>query len=212
MLLTLSNLKALQADFVPRLVSNFETAFSVKLTEEAKTIRDVVDQIDARLFQSYTKPTVAALDANIRKGITAPDWVPATSPPEHVRPYVYNTMLTLVLVHNEITSTIPLPPGNPPTPTAHPLLTSVLTHLVTQISISLLNAFMERSRYTLPALMQATLDTEFIAQTMSAGRVGGHAWDSQALARAHQGTICMLPQAAGAYQRASMTFLPLSID
>jgi exocyst complex component 2 len=167
MLLTLSNLKALQSDFVPQLISNFETAFSVKLTEEAKTIRDVLSQIDARLFQSYTKPTIALLDSTIREGITAADWVPSTNRPEQVRPYVYTTMLTLVLVHTEITTTIPGTTPGPPTTAINPLLASVLTHLLTQISSSLLAAFQSRTKYSLPALMQATLDTEFIAQTMS---------------------------------------------
>lgn len=173
MLLTLSNLRALQSDFVPQLVSNFETAFSVKLTDEAKTIRDVLGQIDDRLFQSYTSPTSTALDAVIKEGITAADWVPNTSRPQQVRPYVYTTMLTLVLVHTEITTTIPIQTGeaHPSAPSApvrtHPLLANVLTHLVTKISSSLLAAFQSRPKYTLPALMQATLDTEFIAQTLS---------------------------------------------
>lgn len=170
MLLTLSNLKALQADFVPQLIANFETSFSVKLTEEAKTIRDVVGQIDTRLFQSYTKPTIATLDKTIMDGITAPDWVPASTRPEQVRPYVYTTLLTLVLVHTEISTTIPgsaYASRSSLNPTTASLLTAILTHLLTQVSTSLLTAFSSRSKYTLPALMQATLDTEFIAQTMS---------------------------------------------
>ena len=173
MLLTLSNLKALQTDFVPQLVSNFETAFSVKLTDEANTIRDVLGQIDDRLFQSYTNPTSATLHTVIQEGITAADWVPTTSRPEQVKPYVYTTMLTLVLVHTEITTTIAvqqgtsLPSISSSSAQANPLLTSVLTYLVTKISTSLLTAFQSRPRYTLPALMQATLDTEFIAQTMA---------------------------------------------
>ncbi|KAF9883723.1 hypothetical protein FE257_003015 [Aspergillus nanangensis] len=165
-LLTLSNIKALQADFVPQLVANFETAFSVKLTEEAKTIRDVLGQIDDRLFQSYTKPTLTILNTTIADGISAPEWEPSTTRPEQVRAYVYSTMLTLVLVHTEITTTIPSSSSsasNRPSP----LLSTVLTHLLTQVSSSLLSAFSSRSSYTLAALMQATLDTEFIAQTMS---------------------------------------------
>ncbi|EER40693.1 exocyst complex component Sec5 [Histoplasma capsulatum H143] len=82
MLLTLSNLKALRTEYVPQLVSNFETAFSVKLTEESKTIRDVLGQIDTRLFQSYTRPMTATLNSTILNGITAPDWVPLTSRPD----------------------------------------------------------------------------------------------------------------------------------
>ena len=54
MLLTLSNLQALRATVVPSLNTQFENAFSVKLTDETKTIRDVLSQIDARLFQSLS--------------------------------------------------------------------------------------------------------------------------------------------------------------
>ncbi|EAW07554.1 exocyst subunit SEC5 [Aspergillus clavatus NRRL 1] len=170
-LLTLSNIRALQADFVPHLITNFETAFSVKLTEEAKTIRDVLSQIDDRLFQSYTKPTVNKLNSMIVNGVTAPDWEPSNPRPDQVRPYVYNTLLAVVLVHTEISTTIPScisQASNRPSSTApSPLLTMVLTHLLTQISSSLLGAFGSRPSYTLAALMQATLDTEFIAQTLS---------------------------------------------
>ncbi|KAJ5228136.1 hypothetical protein N7489_008844 [Penicillium chrysogenum] len=170
-LLTLSNLKALQADHVPQLISNFETSFSVKLTEEAKTVRDVLSQIEDRLFQSYITPTTASLNKTITTGIASPDWEPFVDRPEQVRPYVYNAMLTMVLVHTEISTTIPSTvssaasraPSNSPSS----LLVTVLTHLLSQISSSLLDAFRARSSFSLPALMQATLDTEFIAQTLS---------------------------------------------
>ncbi|KAJ5682439.1 hypothetical protein N7462_005604 [Penicillium macrosclerotiorum] len=170
-LLTLSNLKALQAEYVPQLIANFETAFSVKLTEESKTVRDVLKQIEDRLFESYTKPTIATLDETISTGIAAADWVPVTDRPDQVRPYVYNTMLTLVLVHTEISTTIPstVSPSSsrssPNTPSS--LLVTVLTYLLSQVSSSLLSAFRSRSSFTLAGLMQATLDTEFIAQTLS---------------------------------------------
>lgn len=170
-LLTLSNIKALQAQLVPQLVSNFETSFSVKLTDEAKTIRDVLIQIEGRLFQSYTQPTVDALNTTIFDGVTAPGWVPSTNRPEQVRPYVYNTLLALVLVHTEISTTIPSSSLSSSTRLASgapsPLLNTVLTFLLSQVSSSLLAAFGSRQSYTLGALMQATLDTEFIAQTLS---------------------------------------------
>ena len=76
MLLTLSNLQALRVDVVPNLTTQFENAFSVKLTEESKTIRDVLGQIDARLFQSYTRPAVQTIQSIIRNGISASDWAP----------------------------------------------------------------------------------------------------------------------------------------
>ncbi|KGO68246.1 Vacuolar protein sorting-associated protein 51 [Penicillium italicum] len=171
-LLTLSNLKALQADHVPQLISNFETSFSVKLTEEAKTVRDVLSQIEDRLFQSYITPTTALLNKTITTGIASPDWEPSVDRPEQVRPYVYNAMLTLVLVHTEISTTIPstvsLGANRAASSSPSSLLATVLTHLLSQISSSLLDAFRARSSFSLAALMQATLDTEFIAQTLSA--------------------------------------------
>lgn len=47
------------------------------------------------------------------------------------------------------------------------LTTSVLKTMLERISQSLITAFQIRSRYTLPALMQATLDVEFLAQTLN---------------------------------------------
>ncbi|KAB8303213.1 hypothetical protein EYC80_004660 [Monilinia laxa] len=154
MLLTLSNLQALRADVVPNLTTQFENAFSVKLTEEAKTIRDVLGQIDARLFQSYTKPTVETLRAIVRRGVLAPDWAP-TEQPKEVRPYVYEALLCLVIVHTQVSTT------------ASSLTAQVLSYLLEQVSLEFLEAFKQRQRFPLNSLMQATLDIEFVAQTMS---------------------------------------------
>lgn len=158
-------------ELLPQLITNFETSFFVKLTEEAKTIRDVLSQIDDRLFQSYIKPVLGSLNKLIFKGITSPSWVPSTARPDQVRSYVYSAMLTLVLIHTEISTTIPsssysaMDRTSPTSPS--PLLNTILSHLLVQVSSSLLAAFSSRSTYSLAGLMQATLDTEFIAQTMS---------------------------------------------
>ena len=156
---------------MPLLISNFETAFSVKLTDEGKTVRDVLKQIEDRLFQSYTTPTIESLKNTITTGIGSPDWVPTTDHPDQVKPYVYNTLLTLVLVHTEISTTIPstvsasASRSSPNAPSS--LLATILNYLLVQISSSLLASFRSRSNFTLGGLMQATLDTEFIAQTLS---------------------------------------------
>lgn len=155
MLLTLSNLQALRNDIVPQLISQFEVNFSIKLTEESKTVRDVLGQIDTRLFQSYVKPTVERLTSAVFKGIRSPSWVPSGIRPTDASPYIYNVLLSLVVVHSEVSTT------------AEPLTAQVLRHLQEQLSFALIEAFKERPKYSLPALMQATLDVEFMAQTLN---------------------------------------------
>jgi len=156
MLLTLSNLQTLRINVVPSLTTQFENAFSVKLTDETKTIRDVLGQIDARLFSSYTQTAVKTLHGIIQGGISAKDWVPEPGQkPKEVKPYVYEALLSLVLVHTQVTTT------------AASLTSQVLSYLLEQTCRELLAAFSQRTTYTLPALMQATLDIEFIAQTLN---------------------------------------------
>lgn len=156
MLLTLSNLQSLRTQVVPGLNAQFENAFSVKLTDEAKTIRDVLGQIDARLFQSYTKQSVERLRDIVQAGLAATDWEPAAQQrPQSAKPYVYEALLTLVLVHSQVATT------------AASLTPQVLSFLLEQTSAQLLEAFGRRPRYSLEALMQATLDVEFVAQTLS---------------------------------------------
>lgn len=156
MLLTLSNLGSLRNKVVNNLNSQFENAFSVKLTDEAKTIRDVLAQIDTRLFQTYTKPSIDNLRHIIRAGLLEdPSW--GTTPkPTEVKPYVYDALLSLVLVHTQVSTTAPS------------LTAQVLSYLLEQTSRELLEAFKQRTqRYDLGSLMQATLDVEFVAQTLS---------------------------------------------
>ncbi|CAD6592738.1 MAG: hypothetical protein ASARMPREDX12_007306 [Alectoria sarmentosa] len=154
-LLTLSNLAALQTSVVPDLVSQFESNFSVTLTDESKTLRDALSQISERLFLSYTQPTANKLSSIVHAGISSPNWVPATARPSAVQPYIYESLLLLVYVHTEVSTT------------AAPLTNQILSHLLEQMSLAFLEAFKRRSRYPLAALMQATLDVEFVAQTMS---------------------------------------------
>ncbi|KAF2837212.1 hypothetical protein M501DRAFT_1006735 [Patellaria atrata CBS 101060] len=153
-LLTLSNLQALKNDIVPQLISQFENNFTVKLTDESKTIRDVLRQIDDRLFQSYVRPMAEKLSTIIANSIAAPEWVPQTARPTDASPYVYEVLLGLVIVHTEVSTT------------AAPLTSPLLKFLLERVSSASYEAFKRRQKYSLAALMQATLDVEFMAQTL----------------------------------------------
>jgi exocyst complex component 2 len=156
MLLTLSNLQLLRSEVVPELISQFENAFSVKLTEESKTIRDALGQIDNQLFSEYTKPLVKNISNIVRTGVLSPSWSP---PPgrlaNDVRPYIYDALLSMVDVHAQVTITAPS------------LVHQVLSFLLEQLSKELLDALRQRRTFTLGELLQATLDVEFVNQTLS---------------------------------------------
>ena len=132
-----------------------ETNFTMKLPEETKAIREALTKIDSRLFQSYVMPYVKETDALIRTSIAAPDWAPKAGGPADARPYVYKVLLGLVLVHSEVSTT------------TAPLTSPIIKHLLEKYLLSFLDAIKQRPRYALPALMQATLDVEFMTQTLN---------------------------------------------
>ncbi|KAH9871039.1 hypothetical protein J1614_006613 [Plenodomus biglobosus] len=163
LLLTLSNMSSFQSSVAPQLVSLFETLFSVQLTDETARIRDVLSQLDAQLFKSYTKPHAARIHATIESGIFSPSWAPAPATNQGIAdrdpsPYVFTVLLDLVIVHTEASTT------------SAPLTPRILRSLFDSTTSSLINTFQSPNlaHITLPQLMQATLDVEFMAQTLAA--------------------------------------------
>jgi len=156
MLLTLSNLAYLRSSTIPELTAIFESNFSTTLTDESATIRDVLSQIDSRLFESYIKPSCNTLKKLISTAIASPDWPPPRDvKPTQARPYVNEALLSLVLIHTQVSTT------------ASSLTHQILSYLLEEISLTLLSAFKARRNFHLTSLMQATLDVEFISQTLS---------------------------------------------
>ncbi|KAI4188903.1 MAG: hypothetical protein L6R41_001837 [Letrouitia leprolyta] len=155
LLLTISNVKYLQAEVIPQLINEYEMNFSTNFTERSKLLQDV-SQIESRLFKAYISPSASKLHSMIYSGITSPAWVPTTDRPTELRPYVYEALLLLVYIHTEISTNTP------------PLLPFIISNLFEEIVTAFLSAFKARpDRYSLAALMQATLDVEFVASILS---------------------------------------------
>lgn len=154
-LLTLTNFQALRNEVVPKLISHFESDFGVNLAEDLKVARDVLAQMNARVFQAYVRTTTDQVRNIITAGITSASYASNTIRPSEAQPYVYEVLLALVLVHTEASKTAPLMTGQ------------ILSYLLEQTSLALIEAFKKRPRYSLPMLMQATLDVEFLAQTLN---------------------------------------------
>lgn len=154
-----------QTEITPQLLSLFEQLFSVQLTDETARIRDVLSQLDTQLFKSYTKPHALQINAWIEAGIFSPAWASAARE-RGVKvaeldpsPYVSTVLLHLVTIHS-VTSTTS--PGSVLTP-------RILKSLFESTATSLIKTFSSPRLATvsLPQLMQATLDVEFISQTLA---------------------------------------------
>lgn len=152
-----------QALIAPQLLSLFETLFSVQLTDETTRIRDVLSQLDTQLFASYTKPHALAIHNWIESGIFSPQWASGAARGRvsdlDPSPYVSTVLLHLVTVHS-VTSTTS--PGSTLTP-------RILKSLFESTATSLIRTFSSPRlpSISLPQLMQATLDVEFISQTLA---------------------------------------------
>ncbi|CAN9399569.1 unnamed protein product [Alternaria alternata] len=162
LLLTLANMAAFQTEITPQLLTLFETLFSVQLTDETNRIRDVLSQLDAQLFRSYTKPHATKIHNTIESGIFSPNWAPPPDARKSVAdrdpsPYVFTVLLDLVIVHTESSTT------------SAPLTPRILRALFESTTSSLITTFQSPnlSSISLPQLMQATLDVEFMAQTLA---------------------------------------------
>ncbi|KAF2472811.1 uncharacterized protein BDR25DRAFT_283350 [Lindgomyces ingoldianus] len=160
LLLTLSNMSEFNTSTAPHLLTQFETLFSVQLTDETTRIRDVLQQLDSQLFKSYTKPHIQRITSTIQSGIFSPSWAP--SPPRgksvadrDPSPYVFTILLSLVIVHTEVSTTSPS------------LTPRILRSLFESTTDALITTFSKLQSCSLAALMQATLDVEFMAQTLS---------------------------------------------
>ncbi|GAA5997397.1 exocyst subunit SEC5 [Rhodotorula paludigena] len=155
-LLTVSNLTHLRETSIPRLIHQFSTAFKVDMQSDTQMLMDVTDQLDKILFDDYVKRKSAEVAKIIRKGVLGGtvNWYEADKPTE-VHPFIYDALLSLVLVHAQVSAT------------AKPLVARTLGSLVEELAQVALEAFSKVERFGMGGMLQATLEIEFMHQTLS---------------------------------------------
>ncbi|GAA6018196.1 hypothetical protein JCM11491_005628 [Sporobolomyces phaffii] len=155
-LLTVSNLTHLRESIIPRFISQFQTAFKVDMAQDVEMLMEVTDQLDKILFDDYVQRKSAQVGEIIRKGVLGGrvDWYQAEKPKE-VHPFIYDALLSLVLVHAQVSAT------------AKPLVARTLGALVEELATVALEAFGKVERFGMGGMLQATLEIEFMHQTLS---------------------------------------------
>ncbi|KAI0360481.1 hypothetical protein OH77DRAFT_1445304 [Trametes cingulata] len=155
-LLVVSNFGHLMRVLIPSMITELETAFNTSLTDDRKTLMTVVQELDKTLFESYFKPKSTALTTIVRNGILDPemDWY-ETPQPKEIRPYVYETLMFLVGIHAQVSAA------------AAPLLERTLNALVEDVAEEALRCFRQVRRFGMGGMLRATLEIEFMHQTLS---------------------------------------------
>ncbi|KAF3937382.1 hypothetical protein ABW19_dt0205879 [Dactylella cylindrospora] len=128
-------------------------AFSVDKNDPV--VKDTLYSIDKELFEAYTKPHAEALAKTIREGLLSPNWIPQTKA-LIVTPYIHQALLQIVLVHSQVVTT------------TSTLLQRIISFMLESFSYNMLSTFKSHptERFGLNALLQATLDVEFVNQTL----------------------------------------------
>jgi len=167
LLLTISNLSNFTTVYIPRLFKQFSEGFSMDMANDLQTLLDVVEQLDALLLGDYIKRKAEILSEIIQTGVLSGkvDWLTAPKP-TGVNSFVYDALLTLVLVHSQVTSLVgPVPSSQSG---GESLVKVVLSKLVEELAQECLKAFGSVEKFGMGGMLQATLEIEFIHRTLSA--------------------------------------------
>ncbi|KZP15940.1 hypothetical protein FIBSPDRAFT_1047870 [Athelia psychrophila] len=156
LLLVISNFSNLSSRLIPNMITQLETAFSVTIDEERRTLMTVVQQLDKNLFNGYIKPKTTIVMQIARSGILDPnmDWF-ETPQPSEIRPYMFEILMYLVSTHAQVSRV------------AEQLLDRTLNSLVEDLAEEALRCFRQVKRFGMGGMLRATLEIEFMHQTLS---------------------------------------------
>ncbi|THH31004.1 hypothetical protein EUX98_g3179 [Antrodiella citrinella] len=143
LLLVVSNFGHLTRTLIPSMISELESAFGITMEEDKTTLMAVVQELDKTLFESYVKPKSAVLIDVVRNGILDPnmDW--------------FGTPQPTGFIHAQVTAA------------AAPLLDRTLSTLVEDIADEALRCFRQVKKFGMGGMLRATLEIEFMHQTLS---------------------------------------------
>ncbi|EED84825.1 predicted protein [Postia placenta Mad-698-R] len=160
-LLVVANIDRLKRSLIPSMAGELGTALGISIEEDQRTLMTIVQELDNTLFESYIKPKAAVLMGMMRDGVLDPemDWYETPQPRgcllAEIRPYVYEILMFLVGVHAQVSAV------------AAPLLERTLNALVEDVAEEALRCFRQVKRFGMGGMLRATLEIEFLHQTLS---------------------------------------------
>jgi len=137
------------------MLTQLESALGTSITDERQALTTVVQDLDRTLFEGYIKSKANVVVDILRGGIldTSMDWYETPQPTE-IRPYMYEALIYLVGIHAQVTSA------------AESLLDRILNTLVNELAEEALRCFKQVKRFGMGGMLRATLEIEFMHQTL----------------------------------------------
>ncbi|KAG1759151.1 exocyst complex component Sec5-domain-containing protein [Suillus occidentalis] len=156
LLLVISNFSQLSGSLIPSMLSQLENALGISVDDDRKTLMKAVTALDKTLFDGYVKPKAAAVALILRQGILDKDmdWYETLQPTE-IRPYMYKALMGLVEIHAQISRV------------AENLLERGMYALVENVAQDALISFKQVKRFGMGGMLRATLEIEFMHQTLA---------------------------------------------
>lgn len=156
LLLVISNFSQLSGSLIPSMLSQLENALGISVDDDRKTLMKAVTALDKTLFDGYVKPKAAAVAVILREGILDKnmDWYETLQPTE-IRPYMYKALMGLVEIHAQISRV------------AENLLERGMYALVENVAQDALISFKQVKRFGMGGMLRATLEIEFMHQTLA---------------------------------------------
>ncbi|KAG2338040.1 hypothetical protein BDR05DRAFT_1044844 [Suillus weaverae] len=156
LLLVISNFSHLSGSLIPSTLSQLENALGISVEDDRKALMKVVTALDKTLFDGYVKPKATAVAAILREGILDRDmdWYETPQPTE-IRPYMYKALMGLVEIHAQISRV------------AENLLERGMHALVENVAQDALLSFKQVKRFGMGGMLRATLEIEFMHQTLA---------------------------------------------
>lgn len=155
-LLSVTNLSHLNRIAIPTMAKQFQEVYHCKMSEDLTTIDQVATQLDKILFEDFLNRKSETVASVFKQGILSGiDWE-TVSRPSGVQPFIYEALLALVQVHAQVQSV------------TKPLVNRTITTLLERLALVILDTFKRIPHIGMGGMLQATLEIEFVHQTLSA--------------------------------------------
>ncbi|KAJ3206763.1 hypothetical protein HDU82_004316 [Entophlyctis luteolus] len=162
-LIVLSNLAYFQVVLLKKIAIILETKFGIEDELKAqKYLTESASYLHRMLFDNYVRRKGSPIVGFIRAGVlfSGLDWNELKKPTE-IRPYCYEILIHLVMVHAEVLET------------SQSLIQPIMAKLLQHLGLELLNAFRSVDKFSGMGAVQAKMETEFVQQTLSGYIRGG---------------------------------------